>query len=283
MDILDYVNSSDIKQYLHDIDYKCSSIQAAWLVNQSKYKSFDDKQRAWQWIIDNMPDCVIPDNGKHREVQSLHAFLAELIAFREKHKKRIEKGKSPKKKMTDEDWELYEGILELSWYCFPTPFEKGDIVCRCTDNPHNHSHVCAGVFVLEGLTNTEDDIKRFSDHGDTSDMDGYGWFSDYDGTIYREVMSNYMDLELYNGDLRGQERILIAISNYVKGKIGIDLLLQSQRTLIYRDYGDDWMPNWYTDEGLEYAGIGGLSKMSKKEKAKRRKARKKIEKNRMGM
>ena len=44
-----------------------------------------------------------------------------------------------------------------------------------------------------------------------------------------------------------------------------------------RDYGEDFMPNWYTDEGMELAGIADLPKMSKKQKKKKTKKRRKIE------
>ena len=119
-------------------------------------------------------------------------------------------------------------------------------------------------------------MKR-AEYADTSDMNAYGWFSDYDGTIYREVMFNYMDLVKFTGELKGQERIQIALSNFIKGNLEVELLLQSQRTLMMRDYGEDFMPNWYTEEGMELAGIADLPKMSKKQKKKKTKKRRKIE------
>ena len=129
-----------------------------------------------------------------------------------------------------------------------------------------HEHVfCGGVFVLDSITNTEEDFKR-GIHGDESDMNAYGWYQEPDGTIYYEVMHNYMDLVKFDGELYGQERILIALSNFVQNKISIELLLQSQRTMIMRDYGESLMPNWYTDEGMELAGLSHLPKISNREK-----------------
>ena len=43
-----------------------------------------------------------------------------------------------------------------------------------------------------------------------------------------------------------------------------------------RDYGEEWMPNWYTEEGLELAGIDNLPKLTKKDVKKSRKRREKI-------
>ena len=88
-------------------------------------------------------------------------------------------------------------------------------------------------------------------------------------------MFNYMNLVRFTGELKGQERIQLALSNYIKGEISIELLLQSQRTLMMRDYGENGMVNWYTDEGLELAGIADLPKLTKKQQKKNRKKRKK--------
>ncbi|MCR5108796.1 MAG: hypothetical protein K6B28_11620 [Lachnospiraceae bacterium] len=267
MDILSFVNSKDIRNYLHEIDYKCDSMQAAWLVYQSYDKTYEEKHKAWQWIIDNMPDCEMPERRRCIARSSVHAYLKELMEFRDNHKKRILKGKAPKpaKKMSADEWDLYCDAFEGRWYCFPTPFKKGDIVCACYDKPHNHNYVCSGAFVLDYISNSETDMEKRSVYGDVTDMNGYGWFSDYDGAVYKEAMHNYMDLEYCTDDLAGQERILIALSNTVKGELEVDLLLLSQRVLMMRDYGIDYdMPGWYTDEGIELAGIYNLPKLSKK-------------------
>lgn len=284
MDILSFVNSKDIRDYLHEIDYECDTMQAAWLVYQSTYKTYEEKHEAWNWIIENMPDCEMPERRFSVARPSIHEYLKELMEFRDRYKKRIKKGKYPKpyKKMTMEEWDLYEHAFESRWYCFPTPFKEGDIVYECHDKPHNHDCVCRGTFVLKGINNTEEDIKSRAHHADVSDMNAWGWYSDCDGTIYAEVMHNYMDLVRFTGELKGQERIQLAVSNYIKGEIGIELLLQSQRTLMMRDYGEEGMVNWYTDEGLELAGIAGLPKLTKKQKKKNRKRRKKIVKEMYG-
>ena len=278
MDFISFVNSKDIRDYLLEIDYKCDPMQAAWLVYQNHDKTYEEKHEAWQWIIDNMPDCEMPKRRFSIARPSLHAYLKELMEYRDKHKKRILKGKYPKraKKMTEEEWDLYEHAFESRWFSFPTPFKKGDIVYDYRDDPHCHDGVCRGTFVLDDISDTEADMNR-AEFGDTSDMNAYGWYTDYDGTIYKEVMFNYMDLVRFTGELKRQERVQIALSNYLKGEISIELLLQSQRTLQMREYGDEWLPNWYTDEGLELAGIYNLPRLTKKDKKKSRKRRKKIQ------
>ena len=263
MDILSFVNSKDIREYLHEIDYKCDSMQAAWLVYQSADKTMEEKHAAYRWIIDNMPDCPMPKRRFAVARESLHAFLQEHMDFCEKHKAQIDRNQYLEN-LTDDEQDLYRDAFESRWYCFPTPFRKGDLVHLFWENPHKH-RCCGGVFVLDNIANNEEDIKRCV-HGDTSDMNAYGWFQDPDGTVYNEVMFNYMDLVRFTGELYGQERLLIAISNFVQGKLEFELLLQSQRTLMMRDYGENWMPNWYTDEGMALAGLSKLPKMTKRQK-----------------
>ena len=264
MDILSFINSKDIRDYLHEIDYKCDSMQAAWLVYHSANKTMEEKHAAYRWIIDNMPDCPMPKRRFAVARESLHAFLREHMDFCEKHKTQIDQDPYLEN-LTDDEQDLYRDAFESRWFCFPTPFKKGDLVHRFWENPHKH-RFCGGVFVLNGITNTEEDIKRCIDHGDETDMNAYGWYQDPDGTVYNEGMFNYMVLVKFKGELYGQERLLIAISNFVQGKLEFELLLQSQRTLMMRDYGESWMPNWYTDEGMELAGLTNFPKLTYKQK-----------------
>ena len=82
MDILSFVNSKDICRYLHEIGYKCDSMQAAWIVYQNLTKSPEEKQAAWQWIIDNMPDCEMPKRRYSINRPSLHGYLTEMMVQR---------------------------------------------------------------------------------------------------------------------------------------------------------------------------------------------------------
>lgn len=273
MDILNFINSKDIREYLQGINYKCDSMQAAWLVYQSANKTMEEKHAAYHWIIENMPDCSMPERRFAIHRDSLHAFLQEHINFCETHKHEIDKD-SFWGNLSDDEQDLYRDAFESRWFCFPTPFKKGDLVHRFWENPHRH-RFCGGVFVLNGITNTEEDIKRCV-RADESDMNAYGWYQTPDGQIYHEVMHNYMDLVKFTGELYGQERILIALSNFLQDKIGVELLLQAQRTLMMRDYGEDDDPNWYTDEGLELAGLANIPKLAKAQKRANRLRRRRV-------
>lgn len=272
MDILEFVNSRTIRDYLKDIDFKCDSMQAAWLVYQNRYKTYDQKHEAWQWIIDNMPDCSMPERRYSAPRPSLHDYLKGLMEYRDKNKKRILQHNLPKN-MTEEEEDLLKDAFESRWYCFPTPFKRGDIVYDCRYDPHDRDY-CTGTFVLAGIDNEDNENNR--QNHDSSDMTAYGWFQEKNGTIYSEVMFNYMDLELFRGHLDGQERLQIALSNYIKGNISEELLLHAQRTLIMHDLGYNSLVNWYTEEGLELAGVAGLPK-NKTGKKERKKAWKEAE------
>lgn len=139
----------------------------------------------------------------------------------------------------------FEGL----WFDIPTPFKKGDIVWAPADL-NNIGKVCGGGFVLEELSswNVPDEIRA---SGDQSDMNGCGYFLREDGTIYYEVMSNYMDLEYYDGPYKLHEKILPVLSKFVKGEITVDLLLCAYRKILLESSnGDTMLKKWYPAETL---------------------------------
>ena len=188
IEILEFVNSRTIRDYLKDIAFKCDPMQAAWLVYQNRYKTYDQKHEAWQWIIDNTPDCSMPERRYSESRPSLHSYLEELMEYRDMHKKRLLQGKKPKH-MSEKDDDLLEYAFESRWYCFPTPFKRGDIVYDCRFDPHDRDF-CKGTFVLDGIDNNDNENGR--QNRDSSDMTAYGWFQEADGTVYSEVMPHFL-------------------------------------------------------------------------------------------
>lgn len=107
---------------------------------------------------------------------------------------------------------------------------------------------------MKGIT--PDDVRDWTrKNGDTSDMNAWGYFQDTDGTIYHEVMHNYMDLEYYHDELTGKKRILKALSNFVKGEIDVEFLCRAYHSLMCDEYTKDSIPCDFTDEDLKLAGI----------------------------
>ena len=82
MDILHYINSSDVRHYLEEINYSFTPVEAAWIVAQCERITLQDRHDAWQEIIDTMPDCrleSIAHYSKNGLFDSLHTVLHKLI------------------------------------------------------------------------------------------------------------------------------------------------------------------------------------------------------------
>ncbi len=339
MNALDFINSTDIKDYLKKIDYKCNQLEASWLVYQSSVRTLEEKMAAWNWIIENMDDCEVPERINCSYRKSLHESLKHYmdmlngkigrfyeegtnVAYSYKYlwngdsewtdgehlysspdicwacieedfdedeisnviEVRITREVidnagasvtlvfSVRKKIldvyfipiNDEEQDLSCYFFSGMWFNFPVPFEKGDVVVRFDEDKYPGHRFEEGPFVLEDITpwyiaGLDDERKKsFADgrNGDETDMNAWGHFQDEDGRIYSEAMFNYMDLELYKCPFDGRHRLLKALSNYVKGNIGVDLLMTAYRKVIIDEFADDIMlRSWYTDEGLTLAGL----------------------------
>ena len=252
MEILTFINSKDVREYLCNVDYKFNAVEAAWIVNQCAFKSLKEKLDAWRWITNHMEDCEV-EVSPHRKINSLHEKLETTIEYF--------KGGDVYLKLYDTE-DFTEGDkknsiywLDEIWLYFPVPFKKGDIVINSIRaDRKDFGRYNMGPFVFMEATGNE---RRGAD---SSDMNGYGYFQLDDDAVYYESMWTYMDLEYYRGELTGQERFLYALSNYFKGKMGDDLalLLASHRAYIMINYQRKWdesFLNFYTEEGLRLAGL----------------------------
>ena len=79
MNILDFVDSRDIREHLRSIDFQPSTIEAAYLVWFSKTATLDQKCEAWQEIARTMPNCSLEAThaGLGRPaIPDFHAFCA---------------------------------------------------------------------------------------------------------------------------------------------------------------------------------------------------------------
>ncbi len=76
MNILEFINSNTVRKHLKSTNYKPDALTAAYIVWQSKSHTLAEKEAAFDWIINNMPDMPIPAHENHLAHNSLHAFLA---------------------------------------------------------------------------------------------------------------------------------------------------------------------------------------------------------------
>ena len=97
--------------------------------------------------------------------------------------------------------------------------------------------------------------KRLEHGGDTSDMSFLGYAVD-DG-LYSDNWWNYMDVELYREELTGMQRLLIPVSNWLKGKLGkgIDLPLAGYHQIMTEEMLAKAAPLGIREEYLKLAGL----------------------------
>lgn len=207
-----------------------------------------------------------PKNKLYNTFESAQKeFLDECKEWQEKFRYRIKKMKVESEQYIEIDFDqngrimrvfggdftqILHGVFEGLWFEFPTPFQKGDIVW----DPSHPEGFCGGPFVMTDIT-PEFARESTRKDGDNTDMNAWGYFFDDDGRVYNEVMWNYMDLELYRGELSGYRRILTAFSNYVKGDIDAALLCEGYHSILSEEDAKQKRPNIYTEKGLYLAGI----------------------------
>lgn len=83
MDIYQFIDSKDIKNYLQKMKYEFTVPETAFLIYMSRKTTLDKKLNAWQEIIDTMPDCSMGERLNMEKIPSFHGFLIEYIALLE--------------------------------------------------------------------------------------------------------------------------------------------------------------------------------------------------------
>lgn len=79
MNVLQYVNSKDIREYLGETNYQFSALEAAWLIYQSRNTTLEERHHAWKQLISEYPDCPIEERINTVPQGSLHRFLADYM------------------------------------------------------------------------------------------------------------------------------------------------------------------------------------------------------------
>lgn len=81
MDLYQFLNSADIREHLKAIEYRFSTLEAAWVISVSAEATMKQKHAAWRELINTMPDCPLPDGPQYRCSGSLHRILQRRIDF----------------------------------------------------------------------------------------------------------------------------------------------------------------------------------------------------------
>ena len=151
--------------------------------------------------------------------------------------------------------EIYD-IFDEMWVDVPTPFKKGDILYG--PNPYVMGYGHCEPFVLLDVCNSEskERTNKLKQNGDTSDMTAHGYWQRENGHIYWECMHDYLSLEYYDGDFKGEKRILKALSSFLKGEISEDMLLNIYRIVLEEKELTDLKCNMdFTEEAMILAGF----------------------------
>ena len=95
-DILEFLDSPDIKEHLQDIGHEFTTPEAAFIVARSNEKALRQKIEGWQKIIDNMPNCAMTRRHGTLSIPNFHVFLRDVIKW---ERKKIARFKQPGKHM----------------------------------------------------------------------------------------------------------------------------------------------------------------------------------------
>ena len=74
MNVLNYINSRDIREYLKNIGYCFDSAEIAWLIWRCNNIGIKDKVVGWRELMDSRSDCVVTDDKA-----SLFSILNDMI------------------------------------------------------------------------------------------------------------------------------------------------------------------------------------------------------------
>ena len=233
-------NSAD---YIYHYRFLLTHSDNEWREDKVYYPDYQSCLEAYnQEFVDSRFHCEIireRTRGDRKDTMILHIYNGRVImgikAF----------------DLTENDDEI-DRFFEEFWIDIPTPFKKGDVLVSpygpyggtfCYDN-------CKNPFVLTYICNWENK-RRFYD---CTDMTANGYFMDK--TLFAECIHNYLDLEYYRGQFQGRLRTLAALSNYMKSKIDICLLLNAYHIIQNEEYLKEVkLYQSYTKEGKQLAGI----------------------------
>lgn len=111
MDVLRFINSNAIRDYLREIDYQFNTLEAAYLVHDCRFATLKEKHEAFREILETMPDMA-PEKELGRCVMDYgNDSIHKLINLHIENK---------------EYWikEFYG--FEKAAYCFQLYWENGD-------------------------------------------------------------------------------------------------------------------------------------------------------------
>ena len=105
MNIYEFINSSDIREYLKTKQYTFDPLQQAFLIWQSGRHTLTQKHAAWKELIATLPDMEVPERINCRARKSLHKMLQDYMDLENKY---IDLLKKHEPETAFYSWELFE-------------------------------------------------------------------------------------------------------------------------------------------------------------------------------
>lgn len=114
------------------------------------------------------------------------------------------------------------------WPEIPTPFQKGDIlVARSKRNSDEEPFILDSIPYWDEDGKHAESIANMRENGDSTDLITWVYEQNEEGSVFCDHGPSYLELEYYDRELSGTEKILLAVSSYIKGELSLELLLRA--------------------------------------------------------
>ena len=219
LDICSFINSHDIAVHCRSINYQFTPLEAAYLIWRSRRRTAEDKQIAWNELIEANPDMTCD-----LDIRNMCPIIPTPF----------KKGDIVKFYMPDTK------VQAKNYY----DKEVYVLDCIAADNPKGLAKQ------HDYLWHDAQDKERRIDDVILYQVDEHGYivhrcepfFLTDDDNI------NYLDMEYYHGELHGNQEILKAISSYLKGDIELSLLMNAHYAMTVEENARKLTSGFYIDK-----------------------------------
>lgn len=124
-------------------------------------------------------------------------------------------------------------VFYAQYIDIPVPFKRGDILTASPDPLGDNKKA---IFVLDCIDRDNPvSFARHLDHGDATDMAGWGFFVDENGILYGDHIMSYDCFVYFNGKLEGKDALLHYVNLFINDKIGLSGLLTMQCRILLEE------------------------------------------------
>jgi hypothetical protein len=236
-DFYDYINSPDVAAHCRGLGCKFNLLEKAVILHYSNVDIIETLV-AMRELLRDEEDMTVPKSIHYDEIPSLKKWIRWCV-------EEVEQGVDFDRGAPDEEWCTH--FLDDFFIYVPTPFKRGDIICRPARDDSDEDYP-GRVFVLpedldayplrrlaeEPRDRTGVKVPFSHDGSDMFMLPAY--FVDEKGLIDCDHMeAQYTDLEYFHGALKGHDRALEFLSHYVKDEIALWQLIGMQNKILLEE------------------------------------------------